>query len=171
MSFRFFDFDDLFKPTGSDVAFSVLPLRLTDDLNNMNKSNEGPSAKRVVKPRRMQSGGILGSMDVSESESDCIVKMELPGVSKDAVHIHYDDASNLLTIEAEKKEETEQQVKEGSERIVHYSELRYGSVSRSVTLPEGVDGENVQCSMENGVLKLVFGKKARQETRRKITIN
>ena len=47
---------------------------------------------------------------------------------------------------------------------------RYGSFTRSFTLPEGIDGDNVSADLKNGVLTLSVPKKPEVQPR-KVTIN
>ena len=73
-----------------------------------------------------------------------VVRAELPGLDpqKD-VEVTAD--SGRLTIHAERREET----KEAS-----YSEFRYGSLTRSVTLPEGADTEKITAKYDKGILEV-----------------
>lgn len=184
MSFRFFrDFDDFF---GDDVTFSLLPLRMTDDSmsgaadqKQLCKSKDGG---RCV--RSMGWASRLASMDVSDTDKDCTVHVDLPGIRKEDIQVHFDEANRLLTVEAERKAEFKEcssdcssenknakaENKQHQPQFYHH-ERYYGKIQRSLMLPENVDGQNVQASMENGVLTLVFGKKPEKDTRQKIEIN
>jgi HSP20 family protein len=70
--------------------------------------------------------------------------------------------NNLLTIRGERKAEREE------ERGGYYvRERRYGTFSRSLTVPEGVDESKIRARYENGVLEVrVEGAAAIQEPRR-----
>jgi HSP20 family protein len=73
-----------------------------------------------------------------------MIRAELPGVDpqKD-VEVTVD--SGMLTIHAERREETKQERR---------SEFKYGSLTRSVTLPEGADPDKITASYDNGILKI-----------------
>jgi HSP20 family protein len=58
-------------------------------------------------------------------------------------------------VSGERKFEQEQK-----EENFHRIERRYGSFSRSFTLPNTVDAENVHASYENGVLSIKLAKRA-----------
>src|SRR5438445_551262 len=72
------------------------------------------------------------SIDVLTKDANLVVRAELPGVKPEDVDITLHD--RVLTISGESKAEQEE------ERGGYYvREHRYGSFSRSLTLPEGID--------------------------------
>ena len=98
------------------------------------------------------------SVDIAERESEYVVKVELPGVSKDDVRITLEDA--LLTIRGEKKQE-----KESKEASYHRMERSYGSFQRSFTLPASVKADKIEASYRDGILTVTLPKA--DEARRK----
>ena len=92
-------------------------------------------------------------MDVKESDGKYLVNAEIPGVNKDDIHVTVE--GSRVSISAEVKQEKE--VKDG-ERIVR-SERSYGMASRSFTLADELDQEQVQAKYSNGVLELTLPKK------------
>ena len=92
-------------------------------------------------------------MDVKEADGKYVVNAEIPGVSKDDIHVTVD--GNRVSISAEVKKEKE--TKEG-ERVIR-SERSYGMASRSFTLADEVDQGKVQAKYSNGVLELTLPKK------------
>ena len=103
-------------------------------------------------------------MDVLEADGKYLVKAEIPGVSKDDIHVTVD--GNLVSISAEIKQEKE--AKEG-ERVIR-CERSYGMSSRSFTLADEVDQSQVQAKYNNGVLELTLPKKP-GSTRKEISIS
>ena len=93
-------------------------------------------------------------VDVSERDGAYVVKADLPGVAKDAIHVDID--GNRVTIRAEVKRESEQ--KDG-ERVLR-SERYSGSFARSFALTDEIDDERAGAKFENGVLELTLPKKA-----------
>lgn len=170
MFLRFFnDFDDFFGDR--DVTFSLLPLRMTEQ--NQSQPDLCKSKGKCTRPLGLTSSGFatahrLASLDVAESENECIVHVDLPGITKEDVQVHFDESNRLLTVEAERKAEFKEE--DAKQNFFHH-ERYFGRVQRSVTLPENVDGQSVKASMDNGVLKLIFGKKPEKETRQRIEIN
>lgn len=86
-------------------------------------------------------------VDYRETDRALEIDAELPGVDEDDIDVQLSD--NLLTIKAEKKYEEE---KDGN------STRSYSSFSRSIALPYDVDGDRVEATFKNGVLKLTLPK-------------
>jgi HSP20 family protein len=86
-------------------------------------------------------------VDIRETDDAVILKAELPGFSKDDVHIELHN--NRLTLRGERKHEAE--VKEEQ---YHRRERAYGSFQRAFLLPATIDQEQVTASFKNGILEL-----------------
>jgi HSP20 family protein len=120
---------------------------------------EGFGSWPVTQPHRTM------KMDLVEQPEQFIAKLDMPGVSRDDIQVSLDE--NLLTIKAEKSSEKE----ERNERW-HVSERSYGSMSRSIRLPENADFEHINAAYENGVLTLNIPKLATPKSNKKfIDIN
>lgn len=96
--------------------------------------------------------------DVKESGDAFVIEADLPGVSREALEITFDD--NRLTISgsraaAEKKED----------ESYHVYERSYGSFSRTFALPANVDGEHIAAKLDSGVLRVTVPKKAEAKAR------
>ena len=100
------------------------------------------------------------AIDVVTQDGDLVVRAELPGVKQEDVDITLQN--NVLTISGERKAEQEE------ERGGYFvRERRYGSFSRSLALPEGLDESKVHARYDNGVLEVtVEGAAAVQEPKR-----
>jgi len=92
-------------------------------------------------------------VDVYEDEHNVTLKIEVPGIDEKDIDVRIEN--NTLTVHGERKFEKEE--KEENYRRV---EREYGSFTRSFTLPNSVDPENVQANYEKGVLKIKLAKKA-----------
>ena len=92
-------------------------------------------------------------LDVKETDAGFTVLAELPGVSKDDIHVEIEGAQ--LTIKAEVKQFDKQSKDEQNLR----SERYYGMVSRSLQLPSDLDRDGASAKYENGVLTLTLPKK------------
>ncbi|MDX1809768.1 MAG: Hsp20/alpha crystallin family protein [Sulfurospirillaceae bacterium] len=86
-----------------------------------------------------------------EGENAYHVEVDLPGVKKEDINVNVED--NVLTISGERKVK-----KEVKEEDYYKMESSYGSFSRSFTLPEKVDVENIHANTEDGVLEVVIPK-------------
>jgi HSP20 family protein len=91
-----------------------------------------------------------------------VVRAELPDIDPDK-DVELSIASGVLHIQAHREEKTE---KKGTD--VYRSEFRYGSFVRNVTLPEGVNDEDVTASYKDGILE-IRAPMAREEEKPPVT--
>ena len=91
-------------------------------------------------------------IDVYDSDDQVVVKATIPGVKPEDVDITI--TGNSLTIKGEAKGE-----REINEESYLLRERSYGSFSRTVNLPEGVNTDKAEASFENGVLTINVPKK------------
>ncbi len=88
------------------------------------------------------------SVDVKETEAEVTVSAELPGIDPKDVELTLENG--VLTIKGQKREESEK--KEGENVLSR--EIRYGSFSRSMSLPGEVQADKATASFDKGVLKV-----------------
>ena len=93
------------------------------------------------------------AVDVYEDEHKVSLKIEVPGIDEKDIDVRVEN--NTLTVHGERKIEKEE--KEENYRRV---ERQYGSFTRTFTLPQTVDTENVSANYDKGVLKITLPKKA-----------
>jgi HSP20 family protein len=100
------------------------------------------------------------AVDATTKNGDLVIRAELPGVRPEDVDISLQN--NVLTISGERKAEQEE------ERGGYFiRERRYGSFSRSFTLPQGTDESKVHARFDQGVLEVtVEGAGAIEEPKR-----
>ena len=112
--------------------------------------------------RGMPSGegmGFVPTFEVKETKDSYVFKADLPGVKESDVDISL--TGNRLTVSGHRQEER----KEEGETFYAY-ERSYGTFSRSFTLPEGIDHENVQAELKDGVLHVAVPKKPEVQPKR-----
>ena len=98
-------------------------------------------------------------VDLVEAEDHFVLKADLPGLTQDDVAIEVQDGT--LSISGERKAEHEQR-----ERGWYRIERAFGSFSRSLTLPEGIDPERIKAEFHNGVLEVQIPKPEERKPRR-----
>jgi HSP20 family protein len=100
-------------------------------------------------PRWVSDGGTAAewspSVDISETEKEYLLKVQLPAVRKEDVHVTYDGGT--LTISGERKQDRE----EKGERF-HRVESFRGAFSRSFSLPEAIDAAAIRAEAADGVI-------------------
>jgi len=111
------------------------------------------SFSSVPSQESLSAGSIVPPVDVYEDEQGIRLKMEVPGIDEKDIDIRLEN--NLLTVRGERKLE-----KETKEENYHRIERSYGSFTRSFSLPNTVNSEEVKASYAKGVLTIHLGKRA-----------
>jgi HSP20 family protein len=99
------------------------------------------------------------ALDVWETDNDVVYAFDLPGIPEDKISIEVKDDTLTVSAEREKTEET-------SEDRYYRFERRYGSFTRAIGLPQGVDEDQINASYRDGVLEVRVPKPAEQKPRR-----
>jgi len=107
--------------------------------------------------------GFVPIVNTREGESAYHIDVDLPGVKKEDIKV--DINKDVLTISGERK--TKDEVKEEDYYKV---ETSFGKFTRSFTLPENVDIENIEARSDNGVLEVIIPKKEEQNSKKSIEI-
>ncbi len=107
--------------------------------------NEGADAP-------LTTASFVPAVDIYEDEKKVTLKLEVPGMAEKDLDVSVEN--NMLTVKGERKFENEEK-----EENFHRIERRYGSFSRSFTLPSTVDTEHIEAHYQAGVLKLDLKKK------------
>jgi HSP20 family protein len=101
----------------------------------------------------LTAGAFVPAVDIYEDEHSVQLKLEVPGVDSKDLDIKIEN--NTLTVSGERKFEKEE--KEENFRRV---ERRYGTFTRSFTLPSTVNAEDINANYDNGVLHIRLAKRA-----------
>lgn len=118
-----------------------------DPFEEMNRLNDRLFGGRALTTQRFEV-----AVDIREEDDAFFVDAEVPGLSPEEVNV--DVEKNVLTIRGERNVE-----KEEGEGTYKRIERRYGSFSRSFSLPETVDADNISADLKDGVLALRLPKK------------
>ena len=102
---------------------------------------------------------VMPKMDVSETDKEIEITAELPGLEEKDIQLNV--ADNVMTIRGEKKNEREETKKD-----YHLVERSYGSFTRTVQLPDGVNADGIKAVMAKGVLKVTVPKPAPAQTKK-----
>jgi HSP20 family protein len=118
------------------------------------------------RPSRWMSGGLDGPalpLDVTTSENAVTIEAALPGIKPEDVDITVENG----TVRISGKTADERKAEEGSYVV---QEIRRGSFSRTVTLPNGLEPDKATATFEHGILRLEIPK-AEQLKPRQIKIS
>jgi HSP20 family protein len=104
----------------------------------------------------------LPTTDIYETEEALTVVMELPGVERQAVDVNVEN--DVLRVEAR----IDFSKYEGLEPL--YTEYNVGHFTRSFTLSNKIDQQQISAQLDDGVLTLTL-RKAKEALPRRIAIN
>ena len=122
---------------------------LQDRMNRLFRDPRGPEGQ----DESLTTTAFAPPVDVYEDEHNITLKIEVPGIDEKDIDVRIEN--NTLTVHGERKFEKEE--KEENYRRV---ERQYGSFTRTFTLPNTVNHDNVQADYDKGVLKIKLEKKA-----------
>jgi HSP20 family protein len=126
--------------------FSTLQDRMNRIFRESYSSPEGPE-------ETLTTTSFAPPVDVYEDEHNITLKIEVPGIDEKDIDVSIEN--NTLAVHGERKFEKEEK-EENFQRV----ERHYGSFTRSFTLPNSVDREQVSAHYDKGVLKIRLAKKA-----------
>ena len=143
---------------GGDQPLQTLQSELNRVFDSLLRTVPGAGAAAGVAPFL----GEAPRLDVAETESEIVVAADLPGLDEKDVEVSL--AGDLLTIKGERKTES------GEKRLLSYriNGRTFGSFTRSIALPSGIDADAVHASFKNGVLTITIPRtqEAAQEAKR-----
>ena len=131
-----------FRSPLADVA--VLQNRLNSIFNDFARS-DGEEESLAM-------GNFIPPVDVYEDGHQMVLKLEVPGIKQQDLDVHVENQT--LTVKGERKFE-----KDEKEENFHRIERRYGSFTRSFTLPQTVDPGTVKATYDAGVLTISLANK------------
>jgi len=89
------------------------------------------------------------AVDLAEANGNYLVKVEVPGIKPENLHIEVLDHTIVIFGETETE-------KEESKKDIYRKECSYGSLYRRIPLPGNVKRENVKAELKHGLLKLTL---------------
>jgi HSP20 family protein len=99
------------------------------------------------------------AVDVWETESELVYAFDLPGIPEDKISVELEE--NALTVSAERERSEEV----SNDRFYRF-ERRFGSFSRTIGLPQGVNEDSIKAEYKDGVLEVHVAKPEEPKPRR-----
>jgi HSP20 family protein len=96
--------------------------------------------------------GCMPATNVVENDKSFEIEFAIPGMNREDIKINVEN--DVLTVSSEKEAKKEEKDKNYTRK-----EFSYSSFSRSFTLPETVDADQINARLENGILKVDLPKK------------
>ena len=107
--------------------------------------------ERTTKSGETNFADFMPAVDIEETETEFIVKADLPEVKKEEIKVHVQEG--VLTIEGERKQQKEEKGKR-----FHKIEREYGRFVRRFALPTEVNADKVRAEFKDGVLSVALPK-------------
>lgn len=99
------------------------------------------------------------AINVTESDKDYKLDLAVPGTTKNDYHINITEDGNLMvSLEKEQKKEE----KGDEKRRWLRREFSYQKFSQAFTLPDDVERDKIEATVNDGVLTVVLPKKAQE---------
>lgn len=99
--------------------------------------------------------------DIEENDKAYLLTIDMPGVKKENISIEFEDDQLTLTVKTNKEEK----------KVNYIKRENFSSDYKRTYLLADSDQNNVKAKLENGVLMIVVGKKAKEETKSVINID
>ncbi|UVT20122.1 MAG: Hsp20/alpha crystallin family protein [Nitrospira sp.] len=124
------------------------PFRELEEVSDrLNRMFARPAARTMNGKENMIVADWTPPVDISETEGEYQIKVEIPDVKKEDVKITLEDG--VLTIQGQRKHEQEEKGKK-----FHRIERSYGSFARTFALPDVIEVDQVKAEFKDGVLNL-----------------
>jgi len=163
------------RSTGTDKSSSSMPSVFGDlfaspfprlyDANDLVQDFFGEGS--LLTSRNI--GTTLPAVNIHETNNDLVIEMAAPGMKKNDFRIEL--RGNEIFISYQKQQENEKNEK--NRQTSWRREFAFESFERTFTLPEIADGEKINASYQEGILKITIPKKeeARQKEPRQIAVS
>ena len=99
------------------------------------------------------------AVDVWETENELVYAFDLPGIPEDKISVELEENALTVSAERERKEEV------SNDRFYRF-ERRFGSFSRTIGLPQGVNEDAIRADYKDGVLEVHVAKPEEPKPRR-----
>lgn len=117
----------------------------------MNRLFENSLSKNLEPGDEGTVGAWSPPVDILESDTEIILRAEIPGIELSQVELHID--GHILTIRGERRFD-----QDSKREQYHRLERFYGPFHRSFTLPNTVDKDRVKAKLRDGILEVKLPK-------------
>ena len=110
--------------------------------------------------------GYVPAANIAEAGDHFSIELSAPGFTKEDLKVEVENST--LTVSGEARKESREEGKSYTRK-----EYGFGSFRRAFSLPKTVDTDKIEASYENGILRIIIGKKdeAKAKPAREIKIS
>ena len=135
------------------------PFRELEDISRQLNRVFGRLPSRLEPDRELMAmADWTPNVDITETDTEYVIKGEIPGVKKEDVKITIENG--MITLRGERKQE-----KEEKDKKFHRIERSYGSFMRSFRLPDNVDESAVKAEFKDGMINVTLPKAAKSKAK------
>ncbi|MBP7279882.1 MAG: Hsp20/alpha crystallin family protein [Sedimentibacter sp.] len=102
-------------------------------------------------PMRFFGGMSSPRVDVYQTDTDVVVKAEIPGITKEDLNVYVDE--NSIRLSGQSKRDNEYK-----DEHVYRTERFYGSFSRTIPLPVEIKSDQAKAEYKDGILSITVPK-------------
>jgi HSP20 family protein len=99
------------------------------------------------------------AVDVWETDDELVYAFDLPGIPEEKINVEFEDGGLTVSAERERTDEV------SDERFYRF-ERRFGSFSRTLSLPQGIEESAIKADYNDGVLEIHVRKPEQPKPRR-----
>jgi HSP20 family protein len=99
------------------------------------------------------------ALDFSETPESFVVRVDLPGIPRDAVEVTTEDDVLIIRGQKPRRDPAE-------DETIHRTERQYGRFRRRLTLPAAADASEISAGLHDGVLEVSIAKTKGAKPRR-----
>jgi len=147
------------RATGMEPFASSSLADFRDEMNRLFEGFLGRAPLPVAWQEGAEAADLIPAIDVSETDTQIQVRAELPGI--DPADVDVNVSEDRLVISGEKKS-----TKTATGNGFTHREIRCGSFSRSIPLPETVDPAKVSAKYDKGMLTVELTKSPTSTSRK-----
>ena len=127
------------------------PFKFVSDIDSLFEGFPLAGAHLFGTPDRLEAPTLVPRVDIIESGTDITTRFEIPGF--DPADVEASVENNVLTVKGTRSHEL------AEDATYRHRELADGGFSRSVTLPDNLDSDQVSARIANGILEVVVQKR------------
>lgn len=127
------------------------PFKFVSDIDSLFESFPLGGTHLFSTRDRLDAPTLAPRVDIIESGADVTTRFEIPGFDPADVDVTVED--NVLTVKGARTHDL------AEDATYRHRELADGRFSRSVTLPDNVDSDQVAARISNGILEVVIRKR------------
>ncbi|MFC1625382.1 Hsp20/alpha crystallin family protein [Patescibacteria group bacterium] len=132
---------------------------VSPEANEPRPEDSGREEQEKILPESEETNDGQLTVDMYQTPDEIVIQTMVAGVEPGNLDISI--AQDMITLKGQRRSE-----RETNEDNYYYKELYWGNFSRSILLPQEVDGDNTKASFKNGLLVIRLPKINREKSQK-----